>query len=224
MCHIRQTINTRVSDDSHHDAELHDLRIFTTSFRTREEDQHYTNLLSILNIVTMRTIIAIASTTLILSSSVTALNPECSAHPMCRGLSGDCCPTTDFVYCKRWRTILESSNTNSICMNVLTVMLVSSLVESVVSGSRHINQWTVVRGLGPSVRSIQHANERGSRISVARRWCVNDAFLLFTQEYTHLINEALLLDWSPTAGWWNARLLWRIKSRWSSIMLRLSTM
>lgn len=36
----------------------------------------------------------------LLISSSSALNPECSAHSMCSHLTGECCPTMDFVYCK----------------------------------------------------------------------------------------------------------------------------
>lgn len=46
----------------------------------------------------MNTLAQIIIVAILLLGSVNALDPECSAHELCRGLSGFCCPTTEFVY------------------------------------------------------------------------------------------------------------------------------
>lgn len=50
----------------------------------------------------MRSVKTIISLTALASTvnTVSASNPECSAHPRCASLDGDCCPTTNFRYCK----------------------------------------------------------------------------------------------------------------------------
>lgn len=130
----------------------------------------------------MNTITKFIAVALLLSSSAEALNPECSAHPLCRGLSGDCCPTTNFVYRKpilsNWRFCILSSSSLTVSNDLMFPFLECYRYFSPVS-----QKWTVAKDLDRNAVCIQLVNVWDFPTFAAQQWYVQHNIIIHEDSF-----------------------------------------